>query len=105
MPEIVDIVDTDTGEIYEEDMLVACAYIWAAKKGWKVVKDEIDTLELVYEDGEEWGPKTVRWIYVKDPRHDAEIEKQLRAREFWQYGDDSPPARKFHTCKHTSKVV
>jgi len=69
MLELVDIVDTDTGEIYEEDMLVACAYIWAAKKGWKVVKDEIDTLELVYEDGEEWGPKTVRWIYVKDPRH------------------------------------
>ena len=59
MPELVDIVDIETGEIYVEDMLLACAYIWAANNGWKVVDDEVDTLELDDEI------KTVRWIYVK----------------------------------------
>jgi hypothetical protein len=59
MPEQVDIVDIETGQIYEEDMLAACAYIWAVKNGWKVVEDEVDTLEL---DDE---VKTVRWLYVK----------------------------------------
>jgi hypothetical protein len=88
MPELVDIVDTDTGEILKEDMLAASAYIWAAEKGWEVVGDEIDTLDLVYENGEELGPKTVRWIYIKDPRHDAEVEKQKRSRIFWQGGID-----------------
>ncbi len=62
MPEIVDIVDIETGEIYVEDMLVASAYIWAAHNGWRVVGDEVDTLEL------DWpivASKTIRWIYVK----------------------------------------
>jgi len=62
MPEIVDIVDIETGEIYVEDMLLACAHIWAATNGWKVVGDEIDTLEL------DWPivvAKTIRWIYVE----------------------------------------
>jgi len=89
MPELVDIVDTDTGEILKEDMLAASAYIWAAEQGCDVVGDEIDTLEIVYENGEEWGPKTVRWIYIKDPRHAAELEKQERSRIFWQGGIDA----------------
>lgn len=88
MPELVDIVDSDTGEIYKEDMLAASAYIWAAENGWKVVKDEIDTLDLVYENGEEVGPKTVRWIYVWSPAYEAEVANQKRARIFWQGGID-----------------
>ena len=61
MPEVVDVVDIETGQIYFEDMLLANAHIWAASNGWKVVGDEVDTLNS------QWRrrPKTIRWIYVK----------------------------------------
>lgn len=60
MPELVDIVDAETGQIYVEDMLVACAYVWAVTRGWKVVEDEVDSIEDY--NGE---VKQVRWVYVK----------------------------------------
>ena len=61
MPELVDIVDNQTGEIYIEDMLVASAHIWAVSNGWKVVKDEVDRLE----QWDDEPARTSRWLWVE----------------------------------------
>ena len=61
MPEIVDIVDIETGQIYQEDMLAATAHIWAVQNGWEVVDDEVDHLEAMHDE----PARTIRWLYVK----------------------------------------
>jgi len=66
-----DIVDNQTGEVYEENLLLASAVIFAAKKGWKVEKIDKDP-----EDPTVW---------VKNPEVDAEAEKLKKAKEFWGY--------------------
>jgi len=72
MPEIVDIVDTETGEIYVEDMFVASAHIWAIQNGWEVVKDEVDHLEAMYDE----PARTIRWLWVK-PVTQAARQRQM----------------------------
>jgi hypothetical protein len=67
MPEIVDIVDTETGEIYEEDMLLACAHLWAVKNGWEVVSDEVENIPAMHDE----PACTMRWLYVKPVTQEA----------------------------------
>jgi hypothetical protein len=71
MPEVVDIVDEETGEIYIEDMLTASAYIWAAKNGWKITKDEVEEVEAMYDE----PACTMRYLWVK-PETQAARDRQ-----------------------------
>ena len=75
-----DIVDYQTGEVYEENQLLANAVIFAAKKGWKVEKIDKDP-----EDPTVW---------VKNPEIDIEIEKMRKVREFWQYENGGGQVRR-----------
>ena len=61
MPEVVDIVDNQTGMVHIEDMLAVSAYIWAASNGWKVVKEEVD--RLIQWDGS--PDRVIRWLWVE----------------------------------------
>jgi hypothetical protein len=65
--QLIDIVDNETGEIYEEDMLLAVAYLWSAQRGFRVIKIEEDIF-----DGTAWrGAKVCHWLYV-EPKEGAE---------------------------------
>ena len=81
----VDVIDNDTGEIYREGVLLASAHIYIAKKNGKVVKDEIEKLEL--DDIDEGGELEVRNLYVEFPETVLELkrfeEDRKRAKEFW----------------------
>ena len=81
----VDVICNDTGEIFKEGVLLASAHIYIAKKNGKVVKDEVEKLELDDIDG--GGDIEVRNLWVEFPEIQEEIRKmeenQKRAREFW----------------------
>ncbi len=52
----VDVIDNETGEIYREGVLLANAHIFIAKEMGKIVRDEVDIIDLddmfwQYEDG------------------------------------------------------
>ena len=83
----VDVIDNDTGEIYREGVLLASAHIYIAKKNGKVVKDEIEKLEL--DDIDEGGELEVRNLYVEFPETVLELkrfeEDRKRAKEYWGY--------------------
>jgi len=83
----VDVIDNDTGEIYREDVLLANAHIYIAKKNGKVIKDEVEKLELDDIDG--GGELEVRNLWVEFPETVLELkrfeENQKRAKEFWGY--------------------
>ena len=83
----VDVIDNDTGEIYREGVLLASAHIYIAKKNGKVVKDEIEKLEL--DDIDEGGELEVRNLFVEFPETVLELkrfeEDRKRAKEFWGY--------------------
>ena len=40
----VDVICSDTGEIFQEGVLLANAHLYIAKRGGKVVKDEVEKL-------------------------------------------------------------
>ena len=83
----VDVIDNDTGEIYREGVLLASAHIYIAKKNGKVVKDEVEKLELDDIDG--GGELEVRNLYVEFPETVLELkrfeEDRKRAKEYWGY--------------------
>jgi len=83
----VDVICNDTGEIFKEGVLLANAHLYIAKKNGKVVKDEVEKLELDDIDG--GGDIEVRNLWVEFPEIQEEIRKmeenQKRAREFWGY--------------------
>ena len=83
----VDVICNDTGEVLKEGVLLANAHLYIAKRSGKVVKDEVEKLELDDIDG--GGDIEVRNLWVEFPEIQEEIRKmeenQKRAREFWGY--------------------
>jgi hypothetical protein len=58
---LTDIVDNQTGEIYRENMLRAAAYVWSACNKWKIVSEQIDQIEEMYDE----PAHMIRWLYVE----------------------------------------
>jgi len=83
----VDVIDNVTGEIYREGVLLADAHIFIAKEDGKIVRDEVDIIDLDDVDG--GGQMEVRSIYVDFPetkrKSELSADAIIRAREFWQY--------------------
>ena len=83
----VDVIDNETGEIYREGVLLANAHIFIAKEMGKIVRDEVDIIDLDDIDG--GGQMEIRSIYVDFPeetlKRDLPANAIIRAREFWQY--------------------
>ncbi len=83
----VDVIDNETGEIYREGVLLAVAHLFIAKEKGKIVRDEVDIIDLDDIDG--GGQMEIRSIYVDFPeetlKRDLSANAIIRAREFWQY--------------------
>ena len=83
----VDVIDNETGEIYREGVLLANAHIFISKEKGKIVRDEVEQLQLDEIDG--GGTMEIRSIYVDFPaetlKRRLSAEAQVRARDFWQY--------------------
>ena len=83
----VDVIDNETGEIYREGVLLANAHIFIAKEKGKIVRDEVDIIDLDDIDG--GGQMEVRSIYVDFPeeklKRELSADAIIRARQFWQY--------------------
>ena len=83
----VDVIDNDTGEIYREGVLLANAHIFISRERGKIVRDEIDIIDLDDIDG--GGQMEVRSIYAEFPaeklKRELSADAIIRAREFWQY--------------------
>ena len=83
----VDVIDNETGEIYREGVLLANAHIFIAKEKGKIIRDEVDIIDLDDIDG--GGQMEVRSIYVDFPaeklKRELSADAIIRAREFWQY--------------------
>ena len=82
----VDVICHDTGEIFMEGVLLANAHLYIAKRGGKVVKDEVEKLEL--EDIDGGGDIEVRNLWVEFPEIQEEIRKmdayRKRVQGFWR---------------------
>ena len=82
----VDVICNDTGEIFQEGVLLASAHIYIAKRGGKVVKDEVENLEMDDIDG--GGDIEVRNLWVEFPEIQEEIRKmdayRKRVQGFWR---------------------
>ena len=83
----VDVIDNETGEIYREGVLLANAHIFISREKGKIVRDEVDIIDLDDIDG--GGQMKVRSIYVDFPeeklKRELSADAIIRAREFWQY--------------------
>ena len=83
----VDVIDNETGEIYREGVLLANAHIFISREKGKIVRDEVDIIDLDDIDG--GGQMEVRSIYVDFPaeklKRELSADAIIRAREFWQY--------------------
>jgi hypothetical protein len=83
----VDVIDNETGEVYREGVLLANAHIFIANENGKIVRDEVDIIDLDDIDG--GGQMEVRNIFVDFPEEKLKRELSakaiIRAREFWQY--------------------
>ena len=83
----VDVIDNETGEIYREGVMLIDAHIFIAKEAGKIVRDEVDIIDLDKIDG--GGQMEVRSIYVDFPeeklKRELSADAIIRAREFWQY--------------------
>mgnify|MGYP001420812227 CR=1 FL=1 len=77
----VDVICHDTGEVLREGVLLANAHIYITKKGGKIVKDEIEKLELDDIDG--GGEIEVRNLWVEIPEIQEEIRKMDEYRKSW----------------------
>ena len=72
----VDVICHDTGEVLKEGVLLASAHIYIAKRGGKIVKDEIEVLEVDEIDGGALIPTMeVRNLWVEIPEIREEIRK------------------------------
>ena len=91
-----DVIDNETGEIYREGVLLAAAHIFIAKEKGKIVRDEVDIIDLDDIDG--GGQMEVRSIYVDFPeeklKRELAADAIIRAREFWQYENGGGQVRK-----------
>ena len=92
----VDVIDNETGEIYREGVLLANAHIFIAKEKGKIIRDEVDIIDLDDIDG--GGQMEVRNIYVDFPeeklKRELSADAIIRAREFWQYESGGGQVRK-----------
>ena len=81
----VDVICNDTGEIFKEGVLLANAHIYIAKRGGKVVKDEVENLEMDDIDGGE--DIEVRNLWVEFPEMQEEMRKSgwKKVQGFWRY--------------------
>ena len=83
----VDVIDNETGEIYREGVMLINAHLFIAKEAGKIVRDEVDIIDLDDIDG--GGQMEVRSIYVDFPaeklKRELSADAIIRAREFWQY--------------------
>ena len=77
----VDVICHDTGEVLREGVLLANAHVYIAKKGGKIVKDEIEKLELDDIDG--GGEIEVRNLWVEIPEIQEEIRKFDERQKSW----------------------
>ena len=77
----VDVICHDTGEVLREGVLLANAHIYIAKRGGKVVKDEVEKLELDDIDG--GGDIEVRNLWVEIPEIKEEIRKFDERQKRW----------------------
>ena len=77
----VDVICHDTGEVLREGVLLADAHIYITKKGGKIVKDEIEKLELDDIDG--GGEIEVRTLWVEIPEIQEEIRKFDERQKRW----------------------
>ena len=72
----VDVICHDTGEVLREGVLLANAHIYIAKKGGKIVKDEIEVIEVdEIDDGTLMPTMEVRNLWVEIPEIQEEIRK------------------------------
>ena len=72
----VDVICHDTGEVLREGVLLANAHLFIAKRGGKIVKDEIEVLEVDEIDGGALIPTMeVRNLWVEIPEIQEEIRK------------------------------
>ena len=92
----VDVIDNDTGEIYRESVLLANAHIFISREKGKIVRDEVDIIDLDDIDG--GGQMEVRSIYVDFPeeklKRELSADAIIRARDFWQYENGGGQVRK-----------
>ena len=92
----VDVIDNETGEIYREGVLLADAHIFISREKGKIIRDEVDIIDLDDIDG--GGQMEVRSIYVDFPaeklKRELSADAIIRAREFWQYESGGGQVRK-----------
>ena len=77
----VDVICHDTGEVLKEGVLLANAHLYIAKRGGKIVKDEVEKLELDDIDG--GGEIEVRNLWVEIPEIQEEIRKFDERQKRW----------------------
>ena len=77
----VDVICHDTGEVLKEGVLLANAHLYIAKRGGKIVKDEVEKLELDDIDG--GGDIEVRNLWVEIPEIQEEIRKFDERQKRW----------------------
>ena len=85
----VDVICHDTGEVLREGVLLANAHIFIAKKGGKIVKDEIEVVEVdEIDDGTLMPTMEVRNLWVEIPEILEDVKKWEKnvynASKFWQ---------------------
>ena len=83
----VDVIDNETGEIYREGVLLANAHIFIAKENGKIVRDDVDIIDLDDIDG--GGQMEVHDIFVEFPETKKELreyaKRMEKASKFWNY--------------------
>ncbi len=80
----VDVICHDTGEVLREGVLLANAHLFIAKKGGKIVKDEIEVIEVdEIDDGTLMPTMEVRNLWVEIPEIQEEIRKYDERQKRW----------------------
>jgi hypothetical protein len=81
----VAVVDNETGEIYLEGVTLKAARSFIAKEKGKIVRDEVDNIDLDDIDG--GNQMEVRSIYVDFPETKRKsvlsAAARVKSREFW----------------------